>query len=167
MGEVADIVNSGVTVIKLMANHASVQTVQGGYANGFPAGFDGQGLSGGQFKAVGKRWKQDSAWYDFTTVDMDFTVKMHWMWGASIHGAGHYIDHITVTLDVDYLPLDQTVDVTANFPTHGSRLGTEDNVIAAMPFEISVQMNYFLGQLVGWRRSLDCLVQGDGNWQMG
>jgi hypothetical protein len=166
MGEVADIVNSGIAVIHLMANHSGVQVVQGGYATGFPAGFDGQGLSGGQFKSVGKRWKQDSAWYDFTSVDMDFTVNMHWLWGASIHGAGHYIDQITVTLDVEYLPPDQTVDVTANFPTHGSPLGSDDDVIAALPFTVAVQMNYFLGQLVGFRKTLNCLVQGDGTWQM-
>ena len=47
MGEVADIVNSGVAIIHLLANHAGVQTVQGGYANGFPMGYDGNGSSGG------------------------------------------------------------------------------------------------------------------------
>jgi hypothetical protein len=166
MGEIADIVNSGIAVIHLVANHSTVSVVQGGYATGFPAGYDGQGLAGGQFKKTGKQWKQDSAWYDFTAVNMDFTVYIHWLWGASIHGHGHYIDQITVTLDVGYLPVDMTVDVVANFPTHGSALGTEDDVVAALPFEVAVQMNAVFGQVVKFRKTFDCVVSGDGAWQM-
>ena len=71
-----------------------------------------------------------------------------------------------MTLDVQYLPADMTVDVVANFPTHGSALGTEQDVIAALPLEVAVQMNALFGQVVKFRKTFDCLVQGDGTWQM-
>src|SRR6266567_3469688 len=132
MGEVTDIVNSGVALIHLLANHAGVQTVAGGYANGFPVGYDGNGAIGASFKQIAKQWKQTSEWYDFLTADFDFTVGVSWLWGIHTNGHGHYVDQITATLEVRYLPIDFTVDVQANFPTHGNKFGTEDDVIAAM-----------------------------------
>ncbi|MGH9116412.1 MAG: hypothetical protein ACRD0A_00555 [Acidimicrobiales bacterium] len=166
MGEVADIVNSGISVIKLVANSAGVDVKETGYANGLPAGTKPDDLIGGDYKRVTKQWKQDTPWYEFYNVDFDFTVGMNWKWGLQIDGAHQMVDMVTVTLDVDYLPADQTVEVEAHFPGRGSREGTEDDVIATLPFTIAVQMNYFLGQLVGWRKTLNCEVRGDGAWQM-
>jgi hypothetical protein len=166
VGEATDIVNAGVTLIHLVANHAGVETVTGGYASGFPVGFTGAGLAGGQQQRVTMHWKQSSDWYEVYKVDFDYTVGMNWLWGASIHGAGQYIDQITVTLDVGYLPADFTVDVTAHFPTHGNNLGTDDAAVAGMPFTIQLQKKGFFGQVVNNIRTLNCEVKGDGNWQM-
>ena len=164
MGEVADIVNSGVAIIHLLANHAGVQTVQGGYANGFPMGYDGNGASGGTFKQVSKKWKQSSDWYDFLNADFDFTVGVSWLWGVHKDGHGHYIDQITTTLEVGYLPIDFTVDVQANFPTHGNKFGTDDDVVAGMPLTMSITLDYMFGQAVSWRQQKNVVVMGDGTW---
>ena len=161
-----DIVNAGVTLIHLVANHAGVSVVQGGYASGFPVGTTGEGMSGGQQKRVSVHYKQSSDWYDLLSVDYDYTVGMNWMWGASMHGKGQYIDQITVTLDVTYLPADFTVDVTAHFPSHGNNINSDDAPIAAMPFTIQLQKNGVFGQVVSNIRTFNCVVQGDGNWQM-
>jgi len=45
-GEIGDIVNAGVQVIKLMANSASVSIVMDGYAHALPAGVKAEDLSG-------------------------------------------------------------------------------------------------------------------------
>jgi hypothetical protein len=165
MGEVADIVNSGVSIIHLMANHAGVTTVQGGYANGFPMGYDGNGAAGGTFKQVVKKWKQTSDWYDFLTADFDFTVGVSWLWGIHKDGSGHYIDQITTTLEVGYLPVDFTVDVQANFPTHGNKFGSEDDVIAGMPMTMAISMNGVFGQAVSFRQQKNVVVMGDGSYE--
>jgi hypothetical protein len=165
MGEVADIVNSGVTLLHLMANHAGVQTVQGGYANGFPLGYDGNGASGGEFKQITKQWKQQNDWYDVLHADFDFTVGVSWLWGIHKDGRGHYIDQITATLEVTYLPLDFTVDVQANLPTHGNKFGSDDDVIAGMPLTISITMDGMFGQAVSFRQQKNVVVKGDGTWE--
>ncbi|HEX9336186.1 MAG TPA: hypothetical protein VF892_09875 [Pseudonocardiaceae bacterium] len=164
MGEVTDIVNSGVALIHLLANHAGVQTVAGGYANGFPVGYDGNGAIGGSFKQIAKQWKQTSEWYDFLTADFDFTVGVSWLWGIHTNGHGHYVDQITATLEVRYLPIDFTVDVQANFPTHGNKFGTEDDVIAGMPLTMTITLEGVFGQAVSFRQQKNVVVMGDGNY---
>ena len=164
MGEVTDIVNSGVAIIHLLANHAGVQTVQGGYANGFPVGYDGNGASGGSFKQITKKWKQTSEWYDFLHADFDFTVGVSWLWGIQQNGSGHYIDQITTTLEVGYLPVDFTVDVQANFPQHGNKFGTHEDVIAGMPMTMSITLEGIFGQAVTFRQQKNVVVMGDGSW---
>jgi hypothetical protein len=166
MGEISDIVNSGISVIKLVANGASVEVKETGYANGLPAGYTPADLIGGQYKRIGKQWKQDTPWYEFYNADFDFTVGFNWKWGLQIDGLHHLLDMVTVTLDVEYLPPDMTVDVEAHFPGRGSRDGTEDDVVATLPFTIAVTLKGFLGQLVSWRQTLNCEVRGDGNWQL-
>jgi hypothetical protein len=164
MGEIADIVNSGVAVVHLIANHAGVNAAQSGYANGFPVGWDGSGASGGTFKQITKRWKQTSDWYDFTKVDMDFTVGVSWLYGISQNGSGHFIDQITATLEVAYLPVDFTVDVQANFPTHGNKFGSADDVIAGMPMTMAITFSGLFGQVVNFRQQKQVVVMGDGSY---
>lgn len=164
MGDVADIVNSGVAVVHLLANHAGVQTVQGGYANGFPIGWDGNGASGGSFMQLTKHWKQTSEWYDFSKVDFDFTVGVSWLAGVSHNGSGRFIDQITATLEVVYLPVDFTIDVQANFPAHGNKFGTADDVVAGMPFTLAITMNGIFGQAVSWRQQKQVVVKGDSTY---
>jgi len=160
-----EIVNAGVSLIHLLANHAGVTTVQGGYANGFPIGWDGSGGSGGSFKQITKHWKQTSDWYDFSKVDFDFTVGVSWLAGVRRNGSGHYIDQITATLEVGYLPVDFTVDVQASFPTHGNPMGTDDDVIAAMPLTMTIVFSGIFGQAVSWRQSKQVVLMGDGTYE--
>jgi hypothetical protein len=164
MSEVTDIVNAGQTVIHLLANHAGVKTAQGGYANGFPVGYDGSGTIGGSIKQITKQWKQTSDWWDLTKVDFDFTVGISWLACVSHNGSGHFIDQITPTLDVGYLPVDFTVDVEANFPTHGNKFGTPDNVVAGMPFTLAITVSGIFGQALSWREQKNVMVMGDGTW---
>lgn len=165
MGEVNDIVNTGVTVLHLLANHGNVQTVQGGYANGFPIGYDGTGASGGSFVQIEKHWKQSSEWYEITKVDFDFTVGVSWLAEISHGSSGKYIDQVTVTLDVKYIPIDFDVDVQANFPTHGNNLGTPQDPVAALPFTLAISFNGVFGQALAWRQQKDVLVRGDKNYE--
>jgi len=164
MSEVTDVVNTGVSVIHLMANHAGIKTVQGGYANGFPIGYDGSGAIGGSFKQVTKHWKQTSDWWDLTKVDFDFTIGVNWLACISQNGSGHYIDQITPTLEVAYLPVDFTVDVEANFPSHGNKFGSPHDVIAGMPFTLAISVNGVFGQALSWREEKNVVVMGDGTW---
>ena len=166
MGEIADIVVAGEKVIKLVANHAGVEVKQGSYVSGFPRGFNGVGLEGGEMRKVLKPWKQRSDWYEFWSVDFDFSVGMKWLWGGSVNGAGQYVDKVTVTLDVAYLPVDLTVDVTAKFPDSGHDFTVGDGVLAGIPFTTDVEVKALFGQTVGWTKSLDCMVKGDGTWEM-
>lgn len=165
MGELTEIVNTGEKLIHMLANHAGVQTVQGGYANGFPVGYDGSGASGGTFRQITKHWKQSSDWYDFLNADFDFTVGVSWLSGIQHNGAGQYVDQITATLEVTYLPVDFTVDVQANFPTHGNNLGSDTDPVAGMPLTMTIEMKYMLGQLVSWRQEKNVVVKGDGTWE--
>lgn len=164
MSEVTDIVNTGATVVHLMANHAGVQTLEHGYANGFPVGYDGSGASGGTFRQITKHWKQTSEWYDILEADFDFTVGVSWLWGIQQNGSGHYIDQVTVTLEVGYLPIDFTVDVQANFPSHGNKFGSGSDVIAGMPMTLTITMDGMFGQAVSFRQEKNVVVMGDGTW---
>lgn len=165
MPGVTDIVNTGISVLKLMANHAGVQTVEHGYANGFPLGYDGSGASGGSFKQISRQWKQSSDWYEIWKADFDFTVGVSWLWGIQKDGSGHYIDQITVTLEVGYLPIDSTVDVVANFPTHGNKFGSDNDVIAGMPMTMTVTVDGLFGEAVSFRQEKNIVVMGDGTWE--
>ena len=166
MGEITEIVNAGVSVVKLVANHAGSHVDDSQFATGLPHGVTGDGLSGWQFKKVGKHWKQTSDWYEFWNVDWDYTVGMKWAHHGSDHGKGKYVDQITITLDVVHIPPDFTLDVTAHFPKNGLNAGTDDDPIGALQFTTTIEAKGFLGQLVSWSINLDCLVQGDGTWQM-
>lgn len=165
MSEVTDIVNTGISVLHLLANHAGVQTVEGGYANGFPVGYDGSGASGGDFRTITKQWKQSSEWYDVLNADFDFTVGVSWLYGIRKDGSGHYIDQITATLEVGYLPVDFTVDVQANFPKHGNKFGSDTDVIAGMPLTMTITMDGMFGQAVSFRQEKQVVVKGDGTWE--
>ncbi len=160
MSDATDIVNTGITVLKLIANHAGVQVVQGGYANGLPAGHDGNGMSGWTPRARSKRWYHNTPWYEVTEVDMDFTVALHWNFGGQTDDGLQCVDQVTVTMDVGYLPPDQTVDVTANFPPHGLIY----DGVAGLGFTTVVEMKHVFGQVESWRKSFDCLVKGDGDY---
>lgn len=164
MGEITDIVNTGVSIIHLLANHAGVQTVQGGYANGFPVGYDGSGASGGEFKQITKKWKQTSEWYDFLHADFDFTVGVSWLWGVQQNGHGHFLDQITTTLEIGYLPVDFSVDVQASFPPHGNKFGTSDDPVAGMPMTMAITLEGIFGQAVSFRQQKQVVVKGDGSW---
>ncbi len=166
MGETADIVNSGVTLIHLVANHAGNHVASGQYANGLPVGQDGSGLSGWQEKGVDWAIKQRSDWYEFWNADMEFKVGMRWNHSGSLHGVGKYVDQITVVLNVEYLPADFTLDVTASFPPHGLNYGSDDEPIGGLAFTIAVELRGVLGQVVAWTKNLDCSVRGDGTWTM-
>lgn len=161
MSDTTDIVNTGISVLKLLANHAGVQTVQGGYANGLPAGQDGAGMSGWTPRSVGKQWYHNGPWYHITEVNMDFTVALHWNYGGETTDGLKCVDQVTVTMDVNYLPVDQTVDVTVNFPPHGLNYG---GGVAGLGFTTTVEMKYIFGQAEGWRKSFECLVKGDGDY---
>jgi hypothetical protein len=168
VGEITDVVNSGVSVIKLVANHAGSHTQDGQFANGLPAGVEASALANWTpHNPVGKIWKQRSDWYEFWNVDMDFTVAMKWFYNGSLDNAGKFVDQVTVTLDVRYLPPDFTLDVTANFPPRGLKTGDADDPVGVLAFTTVVELNGFLGQLVAWKRSFDCEVYGDGNWKFG
>lgn len=164
MGEGTDIVNAGVSLVHLMANHAGVQTVQGGYASGFPIGTDGSGMSGGSPKQLVQVWKQTSDWYDFLSVDFDFTVGISWMWGIQHDGHGQFVDQITATLEVKHLPIDFTVDVQANFASHGNNFGSKDEPLAGMPLTLTTAMNGIFGQAVWFRLEKNVMVRGDGTY---
>jgi hypothetical protein len=166
VGEISDIVNSGVSVIKLVANSAGVDVKETGYANALPPGYSPEDLIGGHNQRIEKKWYQDTPWYEIWRVDMDFTVGVNFKWGLEVDGAHQLLDMVTVTLDVNYLPADHTLDVEAHFPGRGGRDGSSDNVIATLPFTVAVAMNGFVGQLVHWRKTLNCEVRGDGEWQM-
>jgi hypothetical protein len=165
MSDVTEIVNTGATLLHLMANHAGVQTVEHGYANGFPIGYDGGDASGGEFRQIVKQWKQSSEWYDILHADFDFTVGVSWLWGVHSHGSGHYVDQITATLEVAYLPIDFTVDVQVNFPSHGNKFGSDGDVVAGMPMTMTVTMDGLFGQAVSFREEKNVLVRGDGTWE--
>lgn len=161
----ADIVNTDVTLRYLTADHTGVRTVRGGHANGLPIGYDGTGTSGGARKQVTKTWKQSSEWFDVLHADFDFTVGISWMWGIRQDGRGHYIDQLTTTLAVGYLPADLTVDVQADFPTHGARLGRDDDMVAGMPVSLSITLDGVFGQPVSFSHRKSVVVLGDGTWQ--
>jgi hypothetical protein len=166
MSDATDIVNTGVTLVKLVANHAGSHTQDGQFANGLPAGVEASGLAGWSPAKVKLPYKQRSDWYEFWNVDMEFTVGMKWNKGGSLHGVGKYVDQVTITLDVVYLPADFTLDVTANFPARGLNYGSDDDPNGGLNFTTVIEMKGMLGQLVAWTRSLDCEVKGDGTWKM-
>jgi hypothetical protein len=164
MSDATDIVNTGINVIKLIANHAGVSVVQGGYANGLPHGKNADELVGWQHTGISKRWYHASEWYEILDVDMDFTVGLRWNYGGHDGSSdAKYVDQVTVTLDVNYLPPDQTVDVTANFPSAGV---VYDNG-PGLGFTTVVEMKHVFGQVESWRKSFDCLVNGDGTFRFG
>jgi hypothetical protein len=168
MGEITEVVNTGVTLIHLVANHAGNHVQGGQFANGLPAGSNAADLTGWQSHApIKKVWKHTSDWYEFWKVDMDFTVSMKFQFGGSLHGVGQFVDQITVELDVEYLPVDFTLDVTANFPPTGLRGGSDDAPVGYLDFQTVVQLNGFLGQAIYWTRTLNCKASGDGSWEMG
>jgi hypothetical protein len=165
MGELTEIVNTGVTVLNLVANSAGTATADS-YANGLPHGVSPDDLSGWREQRVVMQWKHTSDWYEFWEVDMDFTVGMNFMYNGNRHGTGKFVDQITATLDVAYLPPDFTLKVTANFPQNGLNVGTDDEPIGALRFHMIVELKGMLGHLVAWTRNLNCLAQGDGHWEM-
>jgi hypothetical protein len=163
MSDITDAVNTGVTVVKLVANHAGVQSQSGQYANALPPGVEAAHLTGWHSRdpKPTRRWHSDSEWYEILTVDWDFQVGIKWYYGGTTDGTNQFVDQVTVTLNVDYLPPDFTVDVTANFPPHGL-MGS--NGVAELGFTLVVEAKKLFGQLVSRRWNYDCVVRGDGSY---
>jgi hypothetical protein len=167
MGDISDAVKAGVDVIKLVANSAGSYIDQSKYVSALPEGVQGSQLHGWQFRKVGKQWKQTSDWYEFWEVDWDFTVGMKWAHHGTQDGAGLFIDQATLTLDVGHCPPDFTLTVTQHFPHNALNVGgTGADAIWALQSTITIEAKGFLGQLVSWTKNLDCMVQGDGDYQM-
>ena len=164
VSDITEAVNTGVTVIQLIANHAGVQNQTGQFANALPPGVEAAHLTGWVAKdpKPTRLWKQDSEWYEFLSVDWEFSVGIRWYYGGTTDGSNKFVDQVTVTLDVVYLPPDFTLDVTANFPGNGL-MGS--NGVAELGFNMVVQLNGFFGQLVSSRSNFDCVVRGDGSYR--
>jgi len=171
MGEITEAVKVGVEVIKLVANSAGSYIDQSKYVSALPPNTDGSALGGWQFKKAGLRWTQatDSSWYEFWEVEWDYTVGMKWAHHGQDTEGGLYVDQATLTLDVGHVPPDFTLTVTQHFPKGPLNLGPPGDptgAIWALQSTITIEAKGFLGQLVSWTKNLDCLISGDGTWQM-
>jgi hypothetical protein len=167
MGDTTDAVKAGVEVIKLMANSAGSYIDTSKYVSALPEGVNGSSVSGWQFLKVGKPWKATSDWYEFWEVDWDFTVGMKWAYNGTQQGAGKFIDQATLTLDVGRCPPDFTLTVTQHFPKGALNVGgSGEAAIWALQSTITIEAKGFFGGSVAWTTNLDCLVRGDGAWQM-
>lgn len=166
-GGVDTIVNVASKVIELMDNSASVNASD--YANALPQGVDSQQITGWASSAnwISLTWHSSSEWWELWHADYDFTVGVSYYYGGSHDGHGRYLDFVTPYLDVRRLPPDFSVDVQVIAPDHGLNLGTAGDPIAALPFNLTVTLKGFFGQLVSFRQTYRAQVQGTGGGRWG
>lgn len=164
-GDVADAVNAGVTLVRLVANSASVHVDRTRVARAVPKALRPEELAGWAGpRRVARRYRTpDSEWWELWRAEYDFTIGAQFLFnGRRRRAPGQYLDDILVFLEVSALPPDFTIVATAHFPETCHMFGTSTPV-AGMPFTVDLQVNGFFSQVVSWSRTLSFNLFGDGS----
>lgn len=160
-GEIADVVNAGVQLIKLVANSSSVTLVKDGYAHALPAGVGAENLSGWQPNKRVISFRTDTTpWWSFWNVDWRATILVTYMYGGNADGTGAYVDQVHVALDDVVLPPDFSFDVEAAFPATGLRMTPP--TVGAIQCTLTLRLKGLFGQLLSGQRSMVMLILGTG-----
>jgi hypothetical protein len=163
-GEATDVVNAGVSIIKLIANSAGVSTTRDGFAHALPPGVPATELEGwqGPNKIIFSWSSGETPWWDVFHVDYRWKLQVTYMFGGTAGGSCTYVDQVHVALDDVVLPPDFTLEVDATFPETGLKMGSPP--VGGLQFAVTYRLKGFLGQLLSSEHSFNIRVLGTGAW---
>ena len=162
--ELTDAVNAGVSIVRLVANSASVKIDRTRVARAVPAALRPENLTDWAGpRRIAQQWTTpDSEWWEVWRAEYAFTLGAQFLFNGRRPGvAGQYLDDILLFLEVATLPADFTITATGHFPSTCHMFGSTTPV-AGMPFAVDLEVKGFFGQLVSWSRTLSFNLFGDG-----
>lgn len=153
------IVNTGVSILKVMSENSILVNKPPNSANVVPDGVKWQKLIGGEPQTVAYHYRMPGI------IDAihgeDLMVRIDYIAGGSVGGAGQFINYAVVNVSGSVGAL-QKVTITAQFgnPYNGGK--TAGNPIAMLPIDITITQSNIIGQ--NFSTVYSGIIKGSGGY---